>query len=700
MGFWDSVAKPFTTIASGVSDGVQAVASGTVDVGKGLINTAESGVLITRSAAAKIGGDSVEASRLSRKAGSKIKSGGIGLATGVIGAVGGAVDATLGAAVNGTVDALGETTRIVSSDAADAIESPGVKAGANLVVGIVATVATGGAGGEVLASDAAALAADAGELTGQAADLVATENQLAEATKATQAAQEAAEEASNALKAAQQLEEGGATAAQEGEQGAKTLQELEDEAKATEKAAQEAQTAQEEAETAKNEAETKTKNSKGWERFQKVMKLGIDFNRFDQAMLLLCLLDPTLPSFFTQSKYNNAAAHDFRDELSKMGGFIFYPKPGSEGKQFVVPSQKDFQISLPGSATENSSRLNIDSTKDLTDSTKNLEVGMIVSGAGIAPGTRIDSVSANGIQMTEVTTATIKRYDEDDETTSPIYFSRVVDRNATADAQKETLVVDDTRDLEINMKIKGDGIPINARIMEITDSNHIKLGIGAGPIDLAPGKTTKKMADTPVQFFELTGNSLPDAELDQGRMMSDFGWWGCNSTGCKMNKEYGFGKSKGFGKSLTDDITKETALPASLFVLGKIERNDKFATFGIDVMDTETGNAQKWVAPSSFQWGTYVLKSERDCVSNKQNVLDFAKKVQTKGVKGTFQTKARKHLLLVVAVVLAALIVWAVFTYASPAHAMILLVVLLVWIVSTKILDNPRRLLASALAKL
>ena len=69
-------------------------------------------------------------------------------------------------------------------------------------------------------------------------------------------------------------------------------------------------------------------------------------------------------------------------------------------------------------------------------------------------------------------------------------------------------------------------------------------------------------------------------------------------------------------------------------------------------MDTETGNAQKWVAPSSFQWGTYVLKSERDCVSNKQNVLDFAKKVQTKGVKGTFQTKARKHLLLVVAVVL------------------------------------------------
>ena len=693
MGFWDSVAKPFKTIASGVSDGVQAVASGTVDVGKGLINTAESGVLITRSAAAKIGGDSVEASRLSRKAGSKIKSGGIGLATGVIGAVGGAVDATLGAAVNGTVDALGETTRIVSSDAADAIESPGVKAGANLVVGIVATVATGGAGGEVLASDAAALAADAGELTGQAADLVATENQLAEATKATQAAQEAADEASNALKAAQQLEEGGATAAQEGEQGAKTLKELEEEAEATEKAVQEAQTAQEEAETAKNEAETKTKNSKGWERFKKVMKLGIDFNRFDQAMLLLCLLDPTLPSFFTQSKYNNAAAHDFRDELSKMGGFIFYPKPGSEGKQFVVPSQKDFQISLPGSATENSSRLNIDSTK-------NLKRGMIVSGAGIAPGTRIVSVSANGIQMTEVTTATIKRYDEDDETTSPIYFSRVVDRNATADAQKETLVVD-TRGLEINMKIEGDGIPINARIMEITDSTHIKLGIGAGPIDLAPGKTTKKMAGTPVQFFELTGNSLPDSELDEGRIMSDFGWWGCNSMGvCEMNKEYGFGKSKGFGKSLTDDITKVNALPASLFVLGKIERNDKFATFGIDVMDTETGNAQKWVAPSSFQWGTYVLKSERDCVSNKQNVVDFAKKVQTVGVKGAFQTKARKYLVLVVTVVLAALTVWAVFTHASPASAVFLLVVLMAWIVSTKILDNPRQLLASALAKL
>ena len=699
MGFWNSVAKPFKTIASGVSDGVQAVASGTVDVGKGLINTAESGVLITRSAAAKIGGDSVEASRLSRKAGSKIKSGGIGLATGVIGAVGGAVDATLGAAVNGTVDALGETTRIVSSDAADAIESPGVKAGANLVVGIVATVATGGAGSEVLASDAAALAADAGELTGQAADLVATENQLAEAKEATQAAQKAADEASNALKAAQQLEEEGATAAKEGEQGAKSVEELKEEADATEKAAQEAQTAQEEAETAKNEAETKTKNSKGWERFKKVMKLGIDFNRFDQAMLLLCLLNPTLPSFFTQSKYNNAAAHDFRDELSKMGGFIFYPKPGSEGKQFVVPSQKDFKISLPGYATKNSSWLNIDSTKDLTDSTKNLEKEMIVSGAGIAPGTRIDSVSANGIKMTEVTTAMIKRYDEDDETTSPIYFSRVVDRNATADAQMETLVVD-TEGLEINMKIEGDGIPINARIMEITDSTHIKLGIGAGPIDLAPGKTTKKMADTPVQFFELTGNSLPDSELDEGRIMSDFGWWGCNSGACKMNKEYGFGKSKGFGKSLTDDITKVNALPASLFVLGKIERNDKFATFGIDVMDTETGNAQKWVAPSSFQWGTYVLKSERDCVSNKQNVLDFAKKVQTVGVKGAFQTKARKYLVLVVTVVLAALTVWAVFTHASPASAVFLLVVLMAWIVSTKILDNPRQLLASALAKL
>lgn len=699
MGFWDSVAKPFKTIASGVSDGVQAVASGTVDVGKGLINTAESGVLITRSAAAKIGGDSVEASRLSRKAGSKIKSGGIGLATGVIGAVGGAVDATLGAAVNGTVDALGETTRIVSSDAADAIESPGVKAGANLVVGIVATVATGGAGSEVLASDAAALAADAGELTGQAADLVATENQLAEAKEATQAAQKAADEASNALKAAQQVEEEGATAAKEGEQGAKSVEELKEEADATEKAAQEAQTAQEEAETAKNEAETKTKNSKGWERFKKVMKLGIDFNRFDQAMLLLCLLNPTLPSFFTQSKYNNAAAHDFRDELSKMGGFIFYPKPGSEGKQFVVPSQKDFKISLPGYATKNSSWLNIDSTKDLTDSTKNLEKEMIVSGAGIAPGTRIDSVSANGIKMTEVTTAMIKRYDEDDETTSPIYFSRVVDRNATADAQMETLVVD-TEGLEINMKIEGDGIPINARIMEITDPTHIKLGIGAGPIDLAPGKTTEKMADTPVQFFELTGNSLPDSELDEGRIMSDFGWWGCNSGACKMNKEYGFGKSKGFGKSLTDDITKVNALPASLFVLGKIERNDKFATFGIDVMDTETGNAQKWVAPSSFQWGTYVLKSERDCVSNKQNVLDFAKKVQTVGVKGAFQTKARKYLVLVVTVVLAALTVWAVFTHASPASAVFLLVVLMAWIVSTKILDNPRQLLASALAKL
>ena len=478
------------------------------------------------------------------------------------------------------------------------------------------------------------------------------------------------------------------------------MEELKEEADATEKAAQEAQTAQEEAETAKNEAETKTKNSKGWERFKKVMKLGIDFNRFDQAMLLLCLLNPTLPSFFTQSKYNNAAAHDFRDELSKMGGFIFYPKPGSEGKQFVVPSQKDFKISLPGYATKNSSWLNIDSTKDLTDSTKNLEKEMIVSGAGIAPGTRIDSVSANGIKMTEVTTAMIKRYDEDDETTSPIYFSRVVDRNATADAQMETLVVD-TEDLEINMKIEGDGIPINARIMEITDSTHIKLGIGAGPIDLAPGKTTKQMADTPVQFFELTGNSLPDSELDEGRIMSDFGWWGCNSMGvCEMNKEYGFGKSKGFGKSLTDDITKVNALPASLFVLGKIERNDKFATFGIDVMDTETGNAQKWVAPSSFQWGTYVLKSERDCVSNKQNVLDFAKKVQTVGVKGAFQTKARKYLVLVVTVVLAALTVWAVFTHASPASAVFLLVVLMAWIVSTKILDNPRQLLASALAKL
>ena len=95
-----------------------------------------------------------------------------------------------------------------------------------------------------------------------------------------------------------------------------------------------------------------------------------------------------------------------------------------------------------------------------------------------------------------------------------------------------------------------------------------------------------------------------------------------------------------------------------------------------------------------------MLKSERDCVSNKQNVLDFAKKVQTVGVKGAFQTKARKYLVLVVTVVLAALTVWAVFTHASPASAVFLLVVLMAWIVTTKILDNPRQLLASALAKL
>jgi len=327
MGFF----KFIDTIGSGIANGAKTVAKGTVSLGKGLGEAAESGVLITRSGIAAIGGDSKEASRLSKKAGSKIKSGGIGIATGAGDVVGGAVDGTLGSVVNGGVDVVGEIVRPIDADAANTIESPAVKAGVNIAVGVAVTVATAGAGGETLATDAEALAKIAeggGELAADASDLIATTKKAEDAERLVKEAQDTERLAVKAL------EEGRAE-----EATAEDISELEKNASDASKAVEEAEDSASEANTMKEAAEEKINNSEKWEKwknFEKIFKIGNTLNTLERAKLLLCLASPTLPPLFTSSKYKNEA--DFRDMLSQLGGFIF--TTSADGK-FIVPSVKD-----------------------------------------------------------------------------------------------------------------------------------------------------------------------------------------------------------------------------------------------------------------------------------------------------------------------------------------------------------------------
>jgi hypothetical protein len=640
MGFWNSIAKPFKTIATGVADGAKAVGGGVVDLGKAVGDTAESAVLITRSGVAKIGGDDDEASRLSRKAGSKITSGGVGLAKGVMGVAGGAVDGTLGAVVNGGVDAVGESVRIVSDDAANSIESPAVKAGVNIATGIAITIATAGAGSEVLAGDVAELgdvAVNGEKMAKEASDVIALTTKAEQAEEIAKDARDAEQLANDALAAAKTENEAGEVA------------ELEKTAQKATNAAEEAEESQAAANAEKEAAESKINNSETWNKFKKIAlktyKLGITLNAVEQAKLLLCLSTPTLPPLFTSGKFNNNANTDFRDILSQLGGFIFY----RDGDGFVVPSIKDDSISLSGSAGSGKQTIELDDTDSLV-------TNMIVHGDGFQKNTRITKINEFSIKVDKPTVKSIKR------DTDKIRFFSVVDLLATAPANSSTLSVDTTK-LKVGMKISGDGIPVGARIMEIVNPNSIKIGKGgAGPLKLAPALTNKALSAV-VQFRQISKQNLPE-ERDNDRIMATLAWF----DGKELQQETTKKKTQGLVQNMVDRATISNVMPTTVFILGDIAITGKSATFNIYTLDLESGVKKKWTPPSDFQFGFYVLKSERECLSSAKNqpLLKKAHKIHDGKIHEVFGSTARKNWKLVGMIILGIII--CAFLYKEHKH--------------------------------
>jgi len=645
MGFLNSITKPFKTIATGVVDGAKAVGGGVVDLGKAVSDTAESAVLITRSGVAKIGGDDDQASRLSRKAGSKITSGGLGLVTGLGGVAMGAVDGTLGAVVNGGVDAVGESARIFSDDAANLIESPAVKAGVNIATGIAITIATGGAGSEVLAGDVAELgdvAANGEKMAKEASDVIAL-------TKKTEQAEELAKNARDAEKLANE-----ALAAAKTEGEAEEVAELEKTVQKATNAAEEAEESQAAANAEKEAAESKIKNSETWNKFKKIAlktyKLGITLNMFEQAKLLLCLSTPTLPPLFTSSKFNNNANTDFRDILSQLGGFIFYRDGDGDG--FVVPSIKDDSISIIGSAGSGKKTIELDDTESLL-------TNMIVHGDGFQKNTRITQIDEFSIKVDKPTVKSIKRDDDDDDDTYKIRFFPVVDLFATAPDKSSTLSVDQTKlkKLKVGMKISGDGIPVGARIMEIVNSTtkNIKIGKGsAGPLNLAPART-KKALSAVVQFRQISKQNLPE-KRDNDRIMATLAWF----DGKQLQHETTKKKKQGVVQHMVDQATISSVMPTTVFILGDIKKaiTGNSATFNIYTLDLESDVKKKWTPPSDFQFGFYVLKSERECLSSAKykDLLKKAHKIHDGKIHKVFGSTARKNLKLVGMIILGIII--------------------------------------------
>ena len=622
MGFF----KFIDTIGSGIANGAKTVAKGTVSLGKGLGETAESGVLITRSGIAAIGGDSKEASRLSKKAGSKIKSGGIGIASGAAGVVGGAVDGTLGSVVNGGVDVVGEIVRPIDADAANTIESPAVKAGVNIAVGIAVTVATAGGGGASLAEDAEALAKIAesgGELAGEASDLIATTKKAEDAERLVQEAKDAESLAAKALK--------------EGEEaGAADLEELEQNASDASKAVEEAEDSASEANTMKDAAEEKINNSDKWEKWKnvakKIFKTGNTLNTLERAKLLLCLASPTLPPLFTSSKYKNDA--DFRDMLSQLGGFIFTT---SADGTFIVPSVKDETYTLKGTSEKGSTSIEFEDTDSLLKD-------MVVSGDGIDNGTRVSRVNEFTVDLNK---PTVEKVDNN------IKFYSVVSKKVSAGKDSPLLTLNDTKDLQKYMQIIGDGIPKGSRIMSIIDGKKVMIGKGKLPT-LSQSKTTKQLTNSGVQFRALVKQNMPDPTLDAGRIMSSLAWYD-NITN-ELQREV-----KKPDQSILDKATVANYVPDRLFAMGDIitpSGDGESTTFTINVVNTQTGEKTPWSPPPEFAFGYYLFKSERDCLSSASDkaLLKKANKIHEGKTHDVFNSKTRKTLKLIGMILLAILV--------------------------------------------
>ena len=622
MGFF----KFIDTIGSGIANGAKTVAKGTVSLGKGLGETAESGVLITRSGIAAIGGDSKEASRLSKKAGSKIKSGGIGIASGAAGVVGGAVDGTLGSVVNGGVDVVGEIVRPIDADAANTIESPAVKAGVNIAVGIAVTVATAGGGGASLAEDAEALAKIAesgGELAGEASDLIATTKKAEDAERLVQEAKDAESLAAKALK--------------EGEEaGAADLEELEQNASDASKAVEEAEDSASEANTMKDAAEEKINNSDKWEKWKnvakKIFKTGNTLNTLERAKLLLCLASPTLPPLFTSSKYKNDA--DFRDMLSQLGGFIFTTSADST---FIVPSVKDETYTLKGTSEKGSTSIEFEDTDSLLKD-------MVVSGDGIDNGTRVSRVNEFTVDLNK---PTVEKVDNN------IKFYSVVSKKVSAGKDSPLLTLNDTKDLQKYMQIIGDGIPKGSRIMSIIDGKKVMIGKGKLPT-LSQSKTTKQLTNSGVQFRALVKQNMPDPTLDAGRIMSSLAWYD-NITN-ELQREV-----KKPDQSILDKATVANYVPDRLFAMGDIitpSGDGESTTFTINVVNTQTGEKTPWSPPPEFAFGYYLFKSERDCLSSASDkaLLKKANKIHEGKTHDVLNSKTRKTLKLIGMILLAILV--------------------------------------------
>lgn len=623
MGFF----KFIDTIGSGIANGAKTVAKGTVSLGKGLGEAAESGVLITRSGIAAIGGDSKEASRLSKKAGSKIKSGGIGIATGAGDVVGGAVDGTLGSVVNGGVDVVGEIVRPIDADAANTIESPAVKAGVNIAVGVAVTVATAGGGGASLAEDAEALAKIAeggGELAGEASDLIATTKKAEDAERLVQDAKEAESLAAKALDEAP----AGATEDE--------LAELEKNASDASKAVEEAEDSASEAKTMKDAAEEKINNSEKWEKWKniakKIFKTGNTLNTLERAKLLLCLASPTLPPLFTSSKYKNDA--DFRDMLSQLGGFIF--TTSADGK-FIVPSVKDETYTLKGTSEKESTSIEFEDTDSLLKD-------MVVSGDGIANGTRVSRVNEFTVDLNK---PTVEKVDN-----NITFYSVVSKKVVSAGKDSPLLTLNDTKDLQKYMQIIGDGIPKGSRIMRI-DGNKVTIGKGKLPT-LSQSKTTKQLTNSDVQFRALVKQNMPDPNLDKDRIMSDLAWYD------KTKKEFQR-EVQNPDQSILDKATVENSVPDRVFAMGDITRSPdgESTTFTINVINTQTGEKTPWSLPQEFVFGYYLFRSERDCLSSASDkaILKKANKIHEGKAHDVFNSKTRKTLKLIGMILLAILVI-------------------------------------------
>ena len=191
--------------------------------------------------------------------------------------------------------------------------------------------------------------------------------------------------------------------------------------------------------------------------------------------------------------------------------------PTADGK-FIVPSVKDETYTLKGTSEKGSTSIEFD------EGTDSLLKDMVVSGDGIANGTRVSRVNEFKVVLNK---PTLEKVDNN------ITFYSVVSKKVSADNDSPSLTVNDTKDLQKYMQIIGDGIPKGSRIMRI-DGNQVMIGKGKLPT-LSQSKTTKQLKNSDVQFRALVKQNMPDPKLDKDRIMSDLAWY--NKTKKELQRE-------------------------------------------------------------------------------------------------------------------------------------------------------------------